>query len=269
MHYETLRDGFQIPKIGLGTWTIGGESSPDYSQDDALVDQLQSIISMGYTHLDTAEMYAANHTEELVGRAIADFDRDELFVTTKVWRTNLAYDNVHRALDASLRRLGTDYVDLYLIHWPEPSIPLSETFRALNEAAADGRVRRVGVSNFDVSLLKQSMELCETPIMTNQVRYNLHHRQPEKNGVLEFCQQNGIVLTAYCPLKDGVLSNKTVVDIARKVDATPGQVAIQWLTRQPGVIMIPKSLNKQHLQENLDALELAFSEEEITQLARS
>lgn len=174
MRYETLRDGSQIPKIGLGTWSIGGESSPDYSRDDALVEQLQSIISMGYTHLDTAEMHAANHTEELVGQAIADFDRGELFVTTKVWRTNLAYDDVHRALDASLQRLGTDYVDLYLIHWSDPSTPLSETFRALNEAVADGRVRRVGVSNFDVPLLKQSMELCKTPIMTNQT----HHDQP-------------------------------------------------------------------------------------------
>lgn len=266
MQYETLLDGSQIPVVGLGTWRMGGGTSPDYSQDDDLVALLKRTIQMGYTHLDTAEMYGGTHTEELVGRAIRDFPRDQLFITTKVWQTNLRYRDVHHAVDGSLKRLGLEAVDLYLIHWPNPAIPLTETFRALNELVAEGKVKRLGVSNFDLSLLQQAIDLADTPIMANQVRYNLLGREPERNGVLEFCQRHDIVLTAYSPLKDGVLSHPTVTAIARQLGATPGQVALNWLTRQPGVITIPKSLNETHLRENLAAPSLELTPDMVAQL---
>ena len=266
MQYRQLPDGTQVPVLGLGTWDIGGRDAPDRSRDDELTELLQRIIRMGYTHLDTAEYYGGTHTEELVGRAIQAFERRDVFVTTKVSPEHLSYADVHKSLDASLHRLQTDYIDLYLIHWPSQTIPLTESFPALNKAVADGRVKRVGVSNFDVPQMEESMRLCQTPIATNQVRYNLLDRTPVQNGVLEFCQRHGILLTAYSPLKGGVLSNPTVVEIAQKYGVPPGQVAIQWLVYQQGVITIPKSTNLAHLQDNLAALKLVLTDDDLAKL---
>ena len=266
MQYEPLPDGSHIPVLGLGTWQMGGGGRADYSRDDEMVEIIEQAIEMGYTHIDTAESYGKNHCEELVGRAIKAFDRDELFITTKVAPDHLRYDDVHTAIRGSLQRLDTDYVDLYLIHWPNEQIPLTETFRALNELVAGGKVRRVGVSNFDVDLMQQSMDLCDTPIATNQVRYNLLDRTPVNNGVLDFCQRTGILLTAYSPVKGGVLSHNTVVEIAEAHGASPAQVALAWLIRQPQVITIPMSQDLDHLRDNLGALSLNLSADEIAQL---
>jgi diketogulonate reductase-like aldo/keto reductase len=266
MQYETLPDGSQIPVLGLGTWQMGGGSQPDYSRDDETVQIIVQAVEMGYTHIDTAEAYGRNHCEELVGRAMKEFNRDELFITTKISPEHLHYEDVHKAIQGSLKRLDTDYVDLYLIHWPNDKIPLEETFRALNEIMADGRVRRVGVSNFSVSQMRHSMELCETPLATNQVRYNLLDREPVRSGLLEFCQRNDIPLTAYSPLKSGVLEHPIVQEIAQRHDCTPGQVALYWLTRQPRVITIPMSQNLDHLRQNMEALSLDLSADEITEL---
>ena len=191
MQYKTLLDGTQLPVLGLGTWDVGGGSTPDYSQDAVLVDKLKQAIAMGYTHIDTAEMYAQGHTEELIGQAIRGLPREQLFITSKVWSTNLHYEGVHQALAGSLQRLGVETLDLYLIHWPNDNIPLAETFRALNELSASGKIKRVGVSNFDVPLLEEAISLSETPIVTNQVRYNLLSREPEENGVLAFLPTTG------------------------------------------------------------------------------
>jgi diketogulonate reductase-like aldo/keto reductase len=195
-----------------------------------------------------------------------DFAREEIFLTTKVLADNVRYDDLLRALDRSLEHLQTDHADLYLIHWPNPDVPLEESFRALNRVVAEGRVKRIGVSNFDVALLREAQELCETPVVTNQVRYNLYTRAPEQDGLLRYCQENNIVLTAYSPLKDGVMQNETVQAVARKHGATAAQVAIRWLTRQPQVVTIPMSTNRDHLRQNLEALALALDEEDVQRL---
>lgn len=266
MQFESLPDGGRIPVLGLGTWQMGGGSSADYSGDDETVSIIEQAIEMGYTHIDTAEGYGKTHCEELVGRAMRAFPRGDLFITTKVSPDHLYYDDVHTAIDGSLKRLGTTYVDLYLIHWPNERIPQDETFRALNELVADGRVRRVGVSNYSVAQMQEAMDLCKTPIATNQVRYNLLDRSPVQNGVLDFCRSNGIPLTAYTPIKGGVLDDPTVQEIARSRGCTPSQVAIYWLIQQPGVITIPMSQNLNHLRDNMDALTLDLSDEEIRRL---
>jgi diketogulonate reductase-like aldo/keto reductase len=266
MHSVQLLDGSAIPVLGLGTWTYGGGTSTDYSRDQESIAMLRRLIELGYTHLDTAESYGKNHCEELVGQAIQAFDRDDLFITTKVAPEHLRERDVLKALEGSLGRLGLDYVDLYLIHWPNNSIPLEETFRGLNALLADGRVRRVGVSNFSVAQLQRAMTLCSGPVVTNQVRYNLLHREPERNGLLAFCQREGVVLTAYSPLKDDVLRHPTVTAVARKHRVTPAQVAIQWLVRQPLVITIPKSSDLVHSQENLAALDVRLDDEDVAQL---
>ena len=266
METLTLNDGGRLPVLGLGTWQMGGGRSRDYSQDDEMTALIRDAIKMGYTHIDTAELYGVGHCEELVGRAMQDFAREEIFLTTKVLADNVRYDDLLRALDRSLEHLQTDHADLYLIHWPNPDVPLEESFRALNRVAAEGRVKRVGVSNFDVALLREAQELCETPVVTNQVRYNLYTRAPEQDGLLRYCQENNIVLTAYSPLKDGVMQNETVQAVASKHGATAAQVAIRWLTRQPQVVTIPMSTNRDHLRQNLEALTLALDEEDVQRL---
>jgi diketogulonate reductase-like aldo/keto reductase len=261
-----LNDSGRLPVIGLGTWAMGGDRRPDHSRDDEMTALIQDAIEMGYTHIDTAEMYGAGHCEDLVGRALQNFAREDIFVTTKVLPDNLRHDDLLRALDGSLQRLQTDYADLYLIHWPDPDVPLEESFRALNRAAADGRIRRVGVSNFELPLLRRAQALCATPIVTDQVRYNLHTRAPEQSGLLRYCQENNIVLTAYSPLKDGVMGNETVQSVARKHGATAAQVALRWLTRQPQVVTIPMSSDRAHLRQNLEALTLTLDEEDVQRL---
>ena len=154
---KSLPNGDPIPAIGYGTWAIGGRMQADSSDDKRSMAGIQAALDAGYTHIDTAEMYAAGHTEELVGQTIraARVEREDLFITSKIWPKNLAYGKLQEACENSLRRLGIDYLDLYLIHWPGDA-PLEESFRALNELQAAGKIRHVGVSNFDVDLMKQS-----------------------------------------------------------------------------------------------------------------
>ena len=261
-----LNDGGLFPVIGLGTWQMGGRYSADFSRDKETVSLIRDALEMGYMHIDTAEMYGAGHTEELVGQALSRGSRNEIFLTTKVWHTNLNYESLLQSLEGSLQRLQVDYVDLYLVHWPNAEIPLAETFEALNLAVADNKIRRVGVSNFDVSLLQRAQGLCATPIVTNQIRFNLHERHPEISGLLRFCQENHIVLTAYSPLKDGVLNNPTVRSIAKKHGSTAAQVALRWLTRQPLVAAIPTSSNREHLRQNFETQNLELDEDDVRQL---
>jgi len=271
MKYVSLQNGEKLPVIGLGTWNMGGGMRPNHSRDELALSAIKYALALGYTHIDTAEMYAAGHTEELVGQAIRDKKRDELFITTKVQPPNLSYRNVLRALDGSLMRLGVSYVDLYLIHWPSGSIPLEETFKALNQSVKAGKIRHLGVSNFNLRLLQNAESLSDTPIVTNQVPYSIYTRQYQRNGVLEYCQQNGIVLTAYSPVEEGRLKSHSLLSrIAEAHTATPFQIALAWLVQQPQIITIPMSQNPEHLADNLAAAELLLTSDEmeaINQLA--
>lgn len=177
MIYETT-DGLKLPKIGFGTWDIGGGSTANRSQDARGLAALRSALDLGYTHFDTAELYAAGHTEELIGRAVRESGtrRESLFITSKVKPEHLRYEAVLKSCEGSLRRLGMDYLDLYLIHWPSGSMQLPDTFRALNKLVADQKVRHLGVSNFDLQLLKAAEKLSETPLITDHVPYSVNDR---------------------------------------------------------------------------------------------
>jgi len=271
MRHETLPN-LTIPKIGFGTWTIGGGSNADPKLDPVSMTALRSALEVGYTHFDTAEVYAAGHSEELVGRAIHETDtkRENLFITTKVSPEHLGYDNVLRSCENSLRRLNIDYIDLYLIHWPGTGVKYEETFRALNKLVRDGKVKHLGVSNFKLKLLKQAQEFSETPIITNQIPYSLPDKTYVENGVLEYCQNNDITLTAYTPVKfRSMNTNKTLGKIAKAHSVTPYQIALAWLVTQPRVITIPMSLNPQHIKENFYAADIELSESEMSQLANA
>jgi diketogulonate reductase-like aldo/keto reductase len=265
MRYEKLHN-LQIPKIGFGTWTIGGRDTADAALDTQSRAALKSAIELGYTHFDTAEYYAAGHSEELLGQVVCEMGcaRADLFITSKVSPEHLHYDDVLRCCENSLRRLGMDYLDLYLIHWPAQGIKLAETFHGLNQLVREGRVRRLGVSNFNLKLLKQAVELCETPLLTDQVSYSVPDRTYVENGVLEYCQKNDILLMAYSPVKRrNIKSNKNLEAIARAHGVTPFQAALAWLTAQPRVITIPMSLSPQHQAENYAAADIELSPAEM------
>jgi len=269
MKYETLPT-LTLPKIGFGTWKIGGSMSANTSVDAKSLAALRYALEIGYTHFDTAEMYASGHSEELVGEAVrrSGKKREDLFITSKVTPSHLRYNDVLKACENSLRRLKMDYIDLYLIHWPQAGMQLEDTFRALNKLVRDGKVRHLGVSNFNLKLLKESQALAETPLLTNQVPYSVSERSYVRNGVLEYCQQNDILLTAYEPVDKGNLrSNKTLESIARAHQTSIFQVALAWLVMQPRVITIPMSFNLQHIRENFDSVQLELTESEFKTLS--
>lgn len=258
-----------LPKIGFGTWKIGGGSFPNPKTDSVSLAALHSAIETGYTHFDTAEMYANGHAEELLGKAVrsSQVKREALFITSKVTPSHLQYDEVLRSCENSLRRLQMDTIDLYLIHWPSTGMKLADTFRALNKLVRDGKVKHLGVSNFNLKLLKQSQELCETPLITNQVPYSLGDRSYVKNGVLEYCQKNDILLIAYSPIEEGNLkTNAKLESIAKAHNATAFQIALAWVISQPRIITIPMSANPTHIRENFEAAEIELSKDEIEQL---
>ncbi len=270
MEIETVH-GVSVPKIGFGTWSIGGGSNPDPKLDPASMTALRAALEVGYIHFDTAEYYADGHSEELVGRAVRDAGakREELFITTKISPEHLQYDQVRRSCENSLRHLNMDYIDLYLIHWPpRHGMELEDAFRALNQLVQEGKVKHLGVSNFKLKLLKQAQSFSETQLLTDQVPYSLPERTYVENGVLEYCQKNDILITAYSPVKFRNLRvNKTIRAIAEAHAATPFQIALAWLVAQSCVITIPMSFNPQHIKENFEAAKIELSKEEFEMLS--
>jgi diketogulonate reductase-like aldo/keto reductase len=267
MTYKNSASGVELPAIGFGTWTIGGSMTADHSHDDEGIARIREAVEIGYTHIDTAEMYGGGHTEELVGRALEDHDRGSLFITTKVSPSHLSYAEVHRAIERSLSRLKTDYVDLYLIHWPNPSVPLSQTFRALNELVEQGIVRHLGVSNFSARDTESARKLAATPLLTNQVEYSLLNREPDENGVRNYCEEHGVFLTAYEPLGKGRLPGAAQYEpVAAKYGISVSELGLAWLVAKPFVITIPKSTNPQHMRANFAAADIRISAEDLAAL---
>jgi len=264
MEYRRLgRTDEKVSVIGIGTWRIGGGMTPDYSHDDEAVEAIKYAISLGMTHIDTAEIYGAGHSEEIVGRAIKEFEREQLFIATKVWHTNLKYDDVLNACKNSLSRLNVKYIDLYIIHWPNEAIPLRETMRAMERLYKEGKIRYIGVSNFSVDQLEEARQcLSITDVVSNQVEYSLYKREIEKD-LLPYCVKNGITITAYRPLGLGNISREindpksklgeALRKIASRYGKTPVQVALNWVIWNECVITIPKAVQKAHIAENAGA----------------
>jgi len=267
MQYEFTHN-VKIPKIGFGCWTVGGEGTADLAQDSASLTALRSALQLGYTHFDTAEYYAAGHSEELLGQTLREsgLPRETFFITSKVSPEHLAYQDVLNSCENSLRRLGLDYIDLYLIHWPKAGMNLPETFRGLNQLVREGRVKHLGVSNFNLKLLRDACTLSDTPLLTNQVPFSLPDRTYVKNGVLAYCQSNDILLTAYSPVKSRFFKGPKLRALANLRGLTPQQLGLAWLVCQPKVIAIPTSFSPRHQAENLAAADLILSEDEMRQM---
>lgn len=252
---DTIKaNGAAIPVIGFGTWQLRGRQAEK---------MVKFALQLGYRHVDTAQMYG---NERDVGRGIAaaDVPREELFLGTKLLRENLAPRRVLSSFDQSLSKLGTDYVDLLLIHWPNRSIPLSETLGAMNELRQEGKVRHLGVSNFSVDLLDEALSVSQAPLVTNQVEY---HPFLDQSQVLQRVQQAEMALTAYSPLAKGrAVNNETLVRIGERYGKSAAQVSLRWLIQQDGVVTIPKSSSEEHCRQNIDVFDFELTQEEMRQI---
>ena len=256
--------GIKIPEIGLGTWQYGGGVEP-----------LRKGLSLGAFLIDTAELYG---TEGVVGEAVKG-QRDRVFIATKVSGTHLRHDDVLRAAENSLKKLGTDYIDLYQIHYPNPRIPIKETMRAM-EALVDRKiVKFIGVSNFSVRELQEAQNFMEKySIVSNQVQYHLMDREIEEN-LLPYCEKNDITILAYSPLARGQLTSKPMMrnrramgvlqQIASETGKTMAQVALNWCNAKPIVVSIPKSDKVERIVENCEASGWRLSAEQMATLNKA
>jgi diketogulonate reductase-like aldo/keto reductase len=270
---KKLKSGFEMPVFGLGTWQMGGRETHNIQNDDERdILAIQKAIELGITHIDTAESYAEGYSETLLGQAIRGHDRSKLFLTSKVHSEHLKYEHVLRSCEASLKRIETDYLDLYLIHSPSMEIPIHETLRALDKLVAEGLVKNIGVSNFKTQRLEDAQKQTANKIVVNQVYYNLSMREPEHEGLLAYCQHNDVLLEAYRPLEKGMLlSGKIAIldELAKKYKKTPSQVAINWLISQRNVVTLSKTSTIEHLEENLGAVGWQIDKEDIEDLRKN
>ncbi|RLM67682.1 aldo/keto reductase [Halorubrum sp. Atlit-26R] len=236
---KTLPSGAELPALGLGTYDLN---------DGETADSVRAALDAGYAHVDTAEGY---HNEAAIGDALAasDVDRDDVFLTSKVLAKNLNYESVIESCEASLDRLGTDYLDLYLIHWPNPAISLRETLRAMAELRERGLVRDVGVSNFSAYQLSCAHHVSDVPIAVNQIEFHPWFQRPE---LVDYCRETDTVVEAAAPLaRTDVFGDEVVAELAEKYDKHPAQVVVKWAIDR-GVVPLPRSSTPEHVRANAE-----------------
>ncbi len=254
MHHVDA-NGANIPAIGLGTWTLTGKAATRLVAD---------AIRSGYRHVDTATMY---DNEEAVGAGLraSGVSRDEIFLTTKVWPSDIADGDLQRSVAASLKRLQVDRLDLALIHWPSGTIPLAESIRALNEVKDRGLARHIGVSNFTVALLAEAVVLSRHPLACNQIEY---HPFLNQERVLAACRGHGMAVVSYCPLARGaeLFPEPAVTAAAARHGRTPAQIVLRWQVQQEGVVAIPRSSNAERIAQNLRVFDFALEADEMAAL---
>jgi diketogulonate reductase-like aldo/keto reductase len=259
----TLPSGEAIQVLGQGTWKMGEDSRRRADE----VNALKLGLDLGLTLIDTAEMYASGGAEEVVAQAIAG-RRAEVFVVSKVLPSNASRAGVQRACENSLKRLRTDRIDLYLLHWPG-SVPLAETVEAFEALRRAGKIRHWGVSNFDTEDMEDLAGLPDGGnVQTNQVLYNLVRRGPEFD-LAPWSRKRGIPLMAYSPVEQGALARNARLDaVAARHNATPAQIALAWVMHQDGVIAIPKASSQEHVRQNVAALDIKLTPQDIADLDR-
>ncbi len=261
--------GVEVPIIGQGTWMI--EGAPE--TESRAIQTLRLGLDLGMSHIDTAEMYGEGHVEVLVGEAI-EGRRDEIFLVSKVLPANASYDGTLKACERSLKRLKTDWLDLYLLHW-RGSYPLSETMRAMEKLVAEGLVKYIGVSNFEVEDLMEAEQVLQTEqIACNQVLYNLRDRGIEPR-LLPYCSKKRIAVVGYAPFGHGNFPSpssregKLLIEIGRRHNRTPKQVALNYLTRHPSTFTIPKTTRSERVKENSGGVGWQLTEDEANEIDRA
>lgn len=276
MDFKKLgKSAVEIPVLGLGTWGMGGLMSRRLGGEENAARALRLGLELGMSFIDTAEMYASGHSEEVVAQAVGDA-REKVFIATKVSAENLSHDDVLRACDSSLRRLKTSHIDLYQVHWPNPRIPIAETMKAMERLVSERKVLNVGVSNFSVRQTREAQNaLSKIDLASNQVEYNLVQRSIEED-LLQYCTKEHITIIAYSPIARGnIASNgrgerwRLLDEIARKYHKTRTQVALNWLIAKEAVVAIPKAGNLEHVRENAGAVGWTLSKEDQDELSQA
>jgi 2,5-diketo-D-gluconate reductase B len=256
MTMQTLQTrGIAVPRLGFGTFRMPGDDCQPV---------VESALALGYRHIDTAEMY---QNEAAVGAAIAasGIGRDALFVTTKVWHEHLSPDGIRRAFDDSLRKLGMDYVDLYMVHWPAAQMDLPAVMETMTSLRDEGRTRGIGVCNFNLRLLRSAVEEIGAPVACHQIEY---HPFLDQSAMLTYLRRQGIPLVAYAPLAQGrAAKDETLQSIGNKHGVSAAQVAIAWLLDQDGVIAIPKAQREESQRANLASLDVRLDDEDRRAIA--
>ncbi|MGD1054756.1 MAG: aldo/keto reductase [Nitrososphaerales archaeon] len=268
MEFRQLgRTGESVSTIGMGTWKIGVYT--DLAEKVKQVQALRRGIELGCNLIDTAETYADGKSEEVVAEAVRDVRKD-IFIASKVSPENLHHDDVIEACIRSLKRLGTSYIDLYQVHWPNPKVSMRETMAAMEELVRDGRIRYIGVSNFSVQQTKEAREaLSKSELVSNQVEYSLRSRAVEAD-VLPYCKREKLTLIAYTPLARGNVPEAMIPQaICEKYRMTPIQVMLNWVTRSESVVAVPKSADVMHIEENASSVSARFSETEYRTIGSS
>lgn len=246
--------GAAMPAIGFGTMLLPHRP----------VELVAHAIKSGYRLIDTARKYG---TEERVGEGIraSGIARAELWVTTKVTEENAREADFLKSAETSLKALGLDYVDLLLVHWPQPNVPLKETLGALAKAKRSGLTRHIGVSNYTLAMLDEAVRVCPEPLITNQLEY---HAYLPQDRMLAALRGHGMILTAYCPVARGQLLDDAVIkDVAKAHGKTAAQVCLRWLIQQPMVAAVPRALEEAHIEENLDVFDFALSDDEMKKVS--
>lgn len=247
-------NGAKIPAIGLGTWELHGRTCA------RIVEQ---ALRLGYRHIDTAQIYE-NEREVGEGVRASGVKRDELFLTTKVWTTHFAPNDLERSTKESLVRLRLTEVDLLLLHWPNPQVPLAETLGALARVKQQGLARHIGVSNFTVALIEEAVAACPEPLVCDQVEY---HPYLDQTVVREVCARHGMALVAYSPVARGRIKNdRTLLRIGDRYRKTAAQICLRWLVQQ-NVAAIPRTSKLERLSENIDIFDFELSGEEMQQIS--
>ena len=247
-----LKSGNYIPSLGLGTWRLRGIEC---------INAVKCALESGYRHIDTADHYE-NHRD--IARAIQEskIKREEIFITSKVWRSDLHKETVLDKANKFLQELNTNYIDLLLIHWPNKEIPIEETLGAFQQLKEEGKIKNIGVSNFTIHHMKNALKTAVI-IDVNQVEFHPFLYQKE---LKEFCDKNKIVITAYAPLARGLaLQNETIKEVAKKNLATESQVVLSWILSK-GVVAIPKSTSSKYIKENYEALKMELENEDIEKI---
>lgn len=265
--------------IGIGTWNIGGTftanpgakykgAEPNFDNETAEIEAIRYSISRGQNHIDCAELYGAFHTDEVVGKAIAGLKREDLYIADKLWKTSVGNGLVRATVDQMLQKLGTDYLDVLYIHAPWDEVSWQEAIPQIDELIDKGIVRDFGVSNFTVADMEQTRKIAKHPIVANQMNYNVLYKDEVNQEFRNYCRENNIQIVAYQPVKrQEVLGNEVIQDIAKAHNATAAQVALAWLLAQ-GTLPIPKAINKSHIDENIKAVEVQLSDQELELLNR-
>lgn len=249
-----LQSGYDMPAFGLGTWQLTGETCER---------SVKAALDMGYPHIDTSDDYM---NEERIGKALKGFDRSRLFITSKVDDSKLHKKDLMDACLSSLDRLGTDYLDLYLIHRPNPTVPLEKSMEGMEELVSQKLIRSAGISNFDIGGTRDAERASSVPIAVNQIKIHPYH-YPEE--AVDFLQKKKVVVTAYSPLDTGgIVDDDLLTEIGKRYGKSAAQVSLNWLLSK-GLIVIPKAGTEEHLRENIDIFDWKLSGEDTQKINQS